>query len=147
MSPTDRLKPLAIILRVGLFVLIAALGYYLVFPLLFGLAGAPVLVIATLGTFAAAAIANAIPLRIWARGRLADIGLGWTAASSRNLSLGILGGIGSALFVLLLPIAARAANIEPARNQHFELPSVLFVSVIVFALFASVIAVNEKKAP
>ena len=129
-TPTEGLKPLAILLRAGLFILIAALGYFLVFPLLFGLAGTPVLVNATLGTFATAAVANAVALRIWARGRLADIGLGWTGPSRRNFALGILGGIGSALFVILLPVAARGADIEPAPNQHFALPSLLLVSII-----------------
>jgi len=135
-TPTDRPKPLAILLRVAVFVFIAALGYYLVFPLLFQLLGAPVLVIATLGTFATAAVANAIVLRIWGRGNLADIGLGWSRASRRNLSLGVLGGIGAALFVLLLPILVRAADLGPAPNQHFQLPSLLFISVIL--LFGAV---------
>lgn len=130
MTPTEGLKPLAIIQRVGLFVLIAVVGYYFVFPLLLQMVGAPVLVIATLGTFAAAAVANAVALRLYARGSLADIGLGWTRASRRNLTLGVLGGIGSALFVLLLPIVAGAADIQPAPNQHFQLPSLLLVSII-----------------
>ena len=56
-------------------------------------------------------------LRIFERGRLADIGLQWTGASRRNLALGLLGGIGAALIVLLVPIAVRVADIVPAPNE------------------------------
>src|ERR1700691_431023 len=97
-------------LRVGVFALIAALGYYFVFPIIIALIGAPLFVISTLGTFAAAAVANALALRIYERGKLADIGLGWTAASRRNLSFGMLGGIGAALLVGVIPLALGGAD-------------------------------------
>jgi len=124
------------VLRVGVFALIATLGYFFIFPVIIGLLGVPILVVATLGTFAAAAVANAIALRIYERGRLADIGLGWTAASRRNLSIGILGGIGAALTVVLGPIVVRAADLEPVPSEHFQLPSLIFVSIIL--LFGAV---------
>jgi membrane protease YdiL (CAAX protease family) len=127
---------LGVALRVGVFAIIAILGNYIVFPLIIGLIGVPILVVATLGTFAAAAVANAVVLRIYERAQLADIGLGWTAASRRNLALGILGGIGAGLVVLVGPILVRAADLEPVPDQHMHWPSLLFVSIIL--LFGAV---------
>jgi hypothetical protein len=121
---------------VGTFALIAALGYYFVFPLIIAFIGAPVFVVSTLGTFAAAAVANAVVLRIYERGNLASIGLGWTTASRRNLVLGMLGGIGAALVVILLPLVVRAADVEPVSGEHFRWPSLLFVSILL--LFGAV---------
>lgn len=132
----QRKKLLGVLLRVGVFALIAALGYYFVFPLIIAFIGAPVFVISTLGTFAAAAVANTLALRIYERGNLADIGLGWTAASRRNLSMGILGGIGAALLVILIPLVLRAADLEPVPSEHFRWPSLLFVSILL--LFGAV---------
>ncbi len=140
-SPPDsaaaqRQKLLGLALRVGVFALIAALGYYFVFPIIIALIGAPVFVISTLGTFAAAAVANTLAVRIYERGRLADIGLGWTAASRRNLSFGVLGGIGAAMVVVVIPLILRGADLEPVPNEHFRWPSMLFVSILL--LFGAV---------
>ena len=122
------------LLRVGVFALIAILGYY-IFPWAISFVGSP-FVIAALSTFAAAGVANAIVLRIYERGQLADIGLGWTAASRRNLSLGILGGIGGGIVVLGGPILFRAADLEPVPGQHAQWPSLVFVSIVL--LFGAV---------
>jgi hypothetical protein len=118
------------------FALIAALGYYFVFPIIIAMIGAPVFVISTLGTFAAAAVANTLAVRIYERGRLADIGLGWTAASRRNLSFGVLGGIGAALVVAVIPLVLRGADLESVPNEHFRWQSMLFVSILL--LFGAV---------
>ncbi len=122
------------LLRVGVFALIAILGYY-IFPWAMIFVGSP-FVIAALSTFAAAGVANAIVLRIYERGQLADIGLGWTAASRRNLALGILGGCGAGVVVLVGPIVFLAADLEPATDSHFHWPSLLLVSIVL--LFGSV---------
>lgn len=124
------------LLRVGIFALIAILGNYLIFPIIIAFFGVPILVVATLGTFAAAAVANSIVLRIYERGQLADIGLEWTSASRRNLAVGILGGIGAALVVLAGPLLVRVADLEPVPNEHFRWPSALFVSIVL--LFGAV---------
>jgi membrane protease YdiL (CAAX protease family) len=134
--PTQQQKNLGVLLRVGIFALIAILGNYLIFPIIIAFFGVPILVVATLGTFAAAAVANAIVLRIYERGQLADIGLEWTAASRHNLGVGILGGIGAALVVLGVSILVRAADLEPVQNEHFRWPSALFVSIVL--LFGAV---------
>jgi membrane protease YdiL (CAAX protease family) len=132
----QRKKLLGVLLRVGVYAIIAFLGYYFVFPIIIAFLGAPVFVISTLGTFAAAAVANTLALRIYERGNLTDIGLGWTAASRRNLSLGILGGIGAALVVIVLPLVLRLADFEPVPNEHVHWPSLLFVSILL--LFGAV---------
>ncbi|MGI8741028.1 MAG: CPBP family intramembrane glutamic endopeptidase [Bryobacteraceae bacterium] len=131
MTPTPQSERLGVILRVGIFVLLVILGSA-IFPWIIRLITGPggYLITAALGTFAAAAVANAIPLRIYERGQLADIGLGWSAASRRNLAMGILGGIGSALLVLVGPILARAADIEPEPNGHAQWGSLILVSVV-----------------
>ncbi|HYL38079.1 MAG TPA: type II CAAX endopeptidase family protein [Bryobacteraceae bacterium] len=137
MTPTETSKNLGVLLRVGVFALIAMLGYFL-FPiiLLFFLGDGVPVIVATLGTFATAAVANAIVLRIYERAQLADIGLGWTAASRRNLVFGILGGIGAGIVVLGGPLLVRAAGMAPVPNQHLQWPNLLFVSLIL--LFGAV---------
>ncbi len=135
-TSTQRQKNLGVLLRVGIFALIAILGNYFIFPIIIAFFGVPILVVATLGTFAAAAVANSIVLRIYERGQLADIGLEWTAASRRNLAVGVLGGIGAALVVLVLPLLFRVADLEPVPNEQFRWPSALFVSIVL--LFGAV---------
>lgn len=124
------------LLRVGIFALIALLGNYLIFPTIIAFLGVPILVVATLGTFAAAAVANAIVLRIYERGQLADIGLEWTAASRRNLAIGAAGGVCAALIVLAGPLLVRAADLQAVPNEPFHWPSALFVSIVL--LFGAV---------
>ncbi len=131
---TQPSKNLGVLLRVGVFALIAILGYY-IFPWAMSVVDSP-FVIAALSTFAAAGVANAIVLRIWERGQLVDIGLGWTSASRRNLSLGILGGLGAGVVVLVGPILFRVADLEPAKDSHFQWPSLLLVSIVL--LFGAV---------
>jgi uncharacterized protein len=133
-TSTQQSKNLGVLLRVGVFALIAILGYY-IFPWAMIFVGSP-FVIAALSTFAAAGVANAIVLRIYERGQLADIGLGWTAASRRNLALGILGGGGAGMLVLVGPLLVQVADLEPAPDSHFHWPSLLLVSIVL--LFGSV---------
>jgi membrane protease YdiL (CAAX protease family) len=135
-TSTQRQKNLGVLLRVGIFALIAILGNYFIFPIIIAFFGVPILVVATLGTFAAAAVANSIVLRIYERGQLADIGLEWTAASRRNLAVGVLGGLGAALVVLVLPLLIRIADLVPVPNEHFQWPAALFVSIVL--LFGAV---------
>ena len=92
MTPTETNEYLGVLLRFGVFVLIALLGYFL-FPmiLLFFLGEGAPLVVATLSSFAAAAVSRlrrASGLR--APGGLAELS-GWAGrrASRRNLILGV----------------------------------------------------------
>ena len=75
MLPTTRSELFGVILRVGIFVLLVVLGLS-IFPLLIALVTGPggYVIIAALGTFAAAAVANAVPVRIYERGRLVEDG-------------------------------------------------------------------------
>ncbi len=117
-----------VLLRVGVFALLSIFGYFL-FPSLMLLVAAPVLVIAALGTFAAAAVANALALRIYERGQLSDVGLGWTPAARRNLSLGILGGLLAAALVVTVS-AIRGGGWEHIPGQSMHWSSLLFLSVV-----------------
>lgn len=118
------------LLKLGFFAAIAFVTYIISATLLFWLLPDAPLVVAVFSNFTAAGVANAIALRTFERGRLADVGMGWTAASRRNLSFGLLGGIGAALVVLLGPVVFRGADIQPAPNEHFLWPSLLFLSLL-----------------
>jgi membrane protease YdiL (CAAX protease family) len=107
-----------LILRIGLYILLAWMGQ-LVFPaLLLPLGG--ILVASALSAFAAAAVANAVVVRIYERGRLADVGLGWNSSSGREFLTGAAAGIGAAVCVVLVPLALRMARFDrdPAVVEH-----------------------------
>src|SRR5882724_5359680 len=96
--PSDKL---GLVLKVGLYVFLAIVGL-MFFPLALQWAG--IMIAAAMGTFAAAAVANAVTLRIFERGRLADIGMNWHAGAARNLALGAIGGVGAACVVVGVPL-------------------------------------------
>jgi uncharacterized protein len=87
-------------------------------------------VAAALSSFAAAAVANAIALRIYERGQLADIGMGWTLASRKNLLIGIAGGASAALLAVLGPVALRLSDIVRVPDASVNWGAVFFVSVV-----------------
>jgi membrane protease YdiL (CAAX protease family) len=119
------------LLRVGFFVVIAFVTYFFfAAALVWMLPDNAILVIAVLSNFVAAAVANAIALRTFERGRLADVGLGWTTASRRNLSFGLLGGIAAASVVLLTPVVFRGADLARDPNQHFAWPNLIYFSIL-----------------
>jgi membrane protease YdiL (CAAX protease family) len=105
--------------RVGLFVLLGWLGV-LVVPILMQPVPAGVLVSSALSTFAAGAIANAVTVRIFERGRLSDFGLTTSAQAPKQFVVGAAMGAGAGVFVIGLPLAVRAATIqrEPAATLH-----------------------------
>ena len=92
MTTAEPPKPdrIAIALRVFVYVFLVVAGS-VIFPTVLYWAAPVPFVVATLSTFAAAAVANAITLRIWAHGQLSDIGVQWTSASRWNLLLGFAG--------------------------------------------------------
>jgi uncharacterized protein len=65
-------------------------------------------------TFSAGALANAIPVRIFERARLADFGLGWTRESGRDLLRGLACGAGAAVAVLAALLALGWVDFEAA---------------------------------
>ena len=138
MTPEPQPGKLGLLLRVGLFALIGWLGMAIFPILMFPLAG--IMVTSALSTFAAAAVANAIVVRIYERGRLSDLGLGWTAASSRELFTGMAAGVAAAVVILAGPLALRIAEFERAPNAEngVEHPWASFAFVSLVLLFGAV---------
>lgn len=120
-------------LRVGIFAITGILTLQLVSALL-GWTG--LLVQAAMAVFASAAVANALSLRIYERGGISDIGLGWKPGSSRNMAIGLVGGLLSALVVTGLPVLVGMASVARDPERAFSLPSFLFVLfVMIFGAF------------
>jgi membrane protease YdiL (CAAX protease family) len=99
-----------LILRVGLYLVLASLGLVLFPPLIQPLAG--IVVTSTLSTFASAAVANAVVVRIYERGRLSDVGLGGRPGSGREFFVGAAAGIAAVACVVLIPVALRIARYQ-----------------------------------
>src|SRR5947207_1882260 len=127
----DRLN---VALRVAVFVLLGWLGM-LLFPwLMYPVAG--LLVTSALATFATAAVANAVTVRAFESGSLADMGLAWTDKSPSELLGGA--GLGAAAGVLMLsvPLALGLARFAPAPAA--ERPWAAFAFVSITLLFGAV---------
>ena len=138
MTPLDTPpKPdrVAIALRVFVYAFLVIAGAS-IFPIVLYWAAPVPFVVATLSTFAAAAVANAITLRIWAHGQLADIGMQWTPASRWNLLLGFTGGLAAGLLASLTPVAFRLESLERPPNASVQWGALAFVSVLL--LFGAV---------
>ena len=118
-----------LILRVGLFVLIGWLSLQIFGVVIFGITHAP-FIAATMATFAAAALANAITVRVYERGQLSDLGLGWAHSSSKEFLIGAAAGAGAGALILLGPVAAGAAAFQKAEGSEHPWASFAFVSVV-----------------
>jgi hypothetical protein len=118
---------LGVLLRIIIFAFLCLTGM-----MVFGWAFQPFgyLVTATMSTFAAAAIANAVALRVYERGRLEDAGLGWTAASRHNLSFGFVAGLLAASTVTGIPVLVGAAELLPNPQAPFNPGSLVFTAVV-----------------
>lgn len=98
----------AVAARVAVFILFAAMG-----AVLSGLL--PVegtLRRSVLFTFAAGALANAVPARIFERARLSDFGLGWTPESLQELLVGLGYGAAAAAAVVFAMLLFNWAHFE-----------------------------------
>jgi membrane protease YdiL (CAAX protease family) len=116
-----------------LFVFIEILTLMLLGPMI---AWAGSLIQGAVTTFMAAALANAITLRIYERGRPADIGLELTGGGGRNFLLGFAGGAGCGLLVTAIPLLLGWAALVRAPEQPRSWLSLLFVStVLLFGAF------------
>lgn len=134
MTPTPKTDWIGVLLRVGLFVVIAWISMIL-FPFaMLPLAG--LLVTSALSTFAAAALANAIAVRIYERGRLADLGLGWNPTSRREFLIGSGASIAAAIVVAGGPLVVGAARFEAVATVEHRWASFFFVSIVL--LFGAV---------
>jgi uncharacterized protein len=114
-------------LKVFVFSLLALLGLPIFSWLL---APFQTIIQATLHVFAAAAVANAVALRIYERGKLADIGLQWNRLSAANLGIGLFTGIAAALLVTAVPLLTGAAELKPSPELPFNFGSIVFVSIL-----------------
>jgi membrane protease YdiL (CAAX protease family) len=121
--------PLRISLQVGLFIF-----FYLLFLVATGFLvwGFGYLAGVTLSGFLAALGANLVAMRIYEGGRLWQIGFPWNRAAARNIGLGLVGGAGSAILVMVVPLASRAAAIVPLADSAANVRTLLYVTVMLF---------------
>jgi len=107
-----------LILRVGLYILLAWIGLLLFPAVMLPLGG--IVVTSTLSTFAAAAVANAVVVRIYERCRLADVGLGGSPSSGREFLTGTAAGVAAVVCVVAIPVALRIAKFQrtAAVSEH-----------------------------
>jgi uncharacterized protein len=135
MTPANPDK-LGLVLRVGLFVILGWLGLRIFAIVLYGVLGAELMVTSALSVFAAAAVANSITVRIYERGRMSDLGLGWTPSSLREFLIGLGCASGAALLILSLPLATSLAHFESAPATEHPWASFFFVTIVL--LFGAV---------
>jgi membrane protease YdiL (CAAX protease family) len=122
--PGDKL---GVILKLGVFAFIAIAGLALFSPVLYATLG--YLAASALGTFAAAAVGNAVAIRIFERGRLIDVGFVWDEASPRHLIIGFASGLAAACLILVPPLVAGGAHLEPVPEQPANAASFIFVTL------------------
>jgi membrane protease YdiL (CAAX protease family) len=133
MTPEPQPGKLGLLLRVGLFALIGWLGEAI---FAWAMQPAGLLVASALSTFGAAAVANAVVVRIYERGRLSDLGLGWTSASPREFFTGMAAGVAAAVVILAGPLALRLSEFERVPGVEHPWASFAFVSLVL--LFGAV---------
>lgn len=128
--PAEKPTKTGLVLRAGLFLLFAWLGFVIFASTLHAMIG--YLVAAALGIFLSAVAANTLAVRIYERGGLEDVGLGWSPAWRRHLLLGVAGGMGAGALVVGIPLALRLAVLEPATDPAFAagFGKFLFLSVM-----------------
>jgi membrane protease YdiL (CAAX protease family) len=122
-----------LLIRAGLFVLFVWAGSLLFGGLLHGLFE-NLLVSAALGVFLASAAATALVVRIFERGRLEDVGLGWWPDGGRHFLGGTLAGLTAGLAAVLVPAVFRLAEIvrAPEPELAFSPGKFLFVTVLLW---------------
>jgi len=125
MEATIPSEKLGLVLRIGLYAFLAYVGLILFFTLL---EPTGILIAGAVGTFLAAAAANAITVRIFERGRLSDMGLGWDSRSLSNIGLGVSSGILAAALFLAPALLLGAASVEADPEFPASLPSFVFLT-------------------
>ncbi|MCS7043985.1 MAG: CPBP family intramembrane metalloprotease [Bryobacteraceae bacterium] len=127
----QRVTVTGLLIRAGLFLLFVRVGGWLFGGLLYALFES-LLVAAAVGLFLAAAGATAVVVRVFERGRLEDVGLGWWPHGGRNLLAGTLAGVAAGLGAVLLPAAFGLAEIvrAPEPELAFSTGKFLFVTAL-----------------
>jgi uncharacterized protein len=132
MEATIPSEKLGLALRIGLFAFLAYVSLALFYNLL---APAGILIAAAVGTFLAAAIANAVTVRIFERGRLSDMGLGWNDQSLRNVRFGVASGILAAAVFVGPALLFGAATLQ--RDPEFPASFSAFVFLTGLLIFGA----------
>jgi hypothetical protein len=121
-------RHLLVLLKVAVFVFLGLAGEWIFGAFFWMLFDPRLFLVAALSVFAAAAVANALALRIWESGNLLDIGFAWNSAAVRNLLLGLAAGVASALVTIFGPVLEGAAVV--VRSGSFEIASVVFMMIV-----------------
>lgn len=121
-------EKLSVVLRVSLFVLIAWSGMILFPWLISGVTGE--FTGSALSSFAAAAVANAVLVRIHERGQPSDLGLGWTETSKRELFTGVAAGAGAAVVIVAAALTLRMAAFESAQRMENAWANLAFLGLV-----------------
>ena len=132
----ERLSAFGMFLRAGFFLAVIWVGMNVFGLLLNGAVG--YFPAATLSPFIASALASAIVVRIYERGRMADIGMGWSHASTRQFRQGLVAGGAAAAAVILIGVlcgwAAWVKSPDPAAAFGFG----KLILVAILLLFGAV---------
>jgi uncharacterized protein len=128
--PGDKL---GLVLKIGLYVFLAYMGMVVFYSLL---VPTGMLIAGAMGTFLAASVANAIVVRIFERGQLSMVGLGWDHRSRRNIIFGVCAGILAAAAYVGPALLFRMATVEADAEYPANVSSLVFVTcVLVFGAF------------
>jgi uncharacterized protein len=126
-------EKLGLILKIGLYAFLAYMGMIVFYGML---APTGLMIAGAMGTFLAAAVANAITVRIFERGRLSMVGLGWDDRSLRNMMFGVSAGILAAALYVGPALLLRVATVEADPEYPANLSSLVFVTcILVFGAF------------
>ncbi len=138
----DRVSPFGLLLRAGFFVLLVWISGT-IFGVLLHSALDPdpqrmTLLSAALGMFIPATLASTFVVRIYERGRLEDIGMGWSPASLRQFWAGTGAAAAAALLVLGIACLTGLATFQKIADPQaaFNLGQLIFVAVLL--LFGAV---------
>jgi len=128
-------QALRVIVRLAVFTVLGLAGLRLFGFLLYWLSG-QLLLTSALAVFFAAALANAVLMRIYEHAGLTEVGFAWTGEGRRNLIVGLAGGAGAATLLLGGALASPAAELQAVPGDATGWPAVLLTSVLL--LFGAV---------
>ena len=104
---------LGLLLRMIVYLLVAYLGLIVLASVLVGLLDSLISTVLAVG--GAALLANLFTLRIFERGSLADIGLGFSGPWLRHFGIGVLAAAGAGALTVLIPMAFGLARWTPTH--------------------------------
>ncbi len=104
------------LIQTAVLLLLYIVGVYLATPLFTWFGG--YLVGLTVGGLVAAVFSNSLAMAIFDAGPFTDVGLPWNRDSARNGIIGLAGGIGAALLVLGVALAAGFAQMSRATGSE-----------------------------